>query len=166
MNDKLKLGGRWRLECYNPDGSRAWSEPFPNGATTQGLTNLLSVYFAGGSQTATWRIGLIDALGFDELSVTDTMASHSGWSENTDYSEVSRPDWAPTTPSGGLIASNLPATFTMTAGPTIQGAFLTSSATKGGAVGTLWATGELSTPRTVVAGQLLKLSYECAATGA
>lgn len=158
--------GKFYLECYNPDGSLAWKEEFPNGTTTAGLNSIESVYFAAGSQITTWYLGLIDNAGFSSLNASDTMGSHGGWAESTAYSESVRQTWSPGAASGGVITNGTAASFTMNATATIKGAFLTSSNTKGGTTGTLWATGAFDSNQAVVSGQVLKVTYTCTATGA
>jgi hypothetical protein len=166
MDGQLKLGGWFDVECINADGSVAWRERIKNGTTKVGLDDALAVQLGGGTQKTTWYLGLIDDAGFSGLAATDTMASHSGWSESTAYSESVRPTWSPGAVSGQIISnSGAPATFTANANVTIRGAFLVSNSTKGGITGTLWATGTFSVTQVLVSGQALKVTYTCTASG-
>lgn len=157
---KIKQKGWFRVQCFNRDGSLAWEEKFPNGATSAGLNDMLNVYFNSGGQTATWFIGLINNAGFSALSADDTMASHLGWSEFTDYSETVRQTWTPASVGGGSITNSTTSDFTnVSNGNTVYGLFLTTNSTKGGTTGIMWATGAFSVPRTLDSGQILKCSY-------
>jgi hypothetical protein len=163
--DRVQMAGRFAVECRNPDGSLAWREEFSNGTTTAGLNNILSVMFGGGTQTATWYLGLIDNGAFSSLAAADTMSSHSGWAEFVSYSESTRQAWVEGSPAGGILNTTTAATFTMNGAGTLRGAFLTSSSTKSGTTGTLWATGLFGATQDVVSGQTIQVSYTCTATG-
>lgn len=63
---------------------------FPNGLTTLGFNLMLDSLFRNYSGGATlypyWYIGLVSNTSFTGLSVSDTMSSHTGWTEDsTDY---------------------------------------------------------------------------------
>jgi hypothetical protein len=161
---ELRFKGEFHARYYNPDGSLAWEETFPNGPTTEGLTDALSTVFNGGSQRS-WRVGLIDATNFTELATADGMASHAGWQENTSYAESTRPAWSSLTVSGALAQNPVFVTFTFNATATIEGIFITSNSTKGGSTGILWATGLFSVPRSFVSGGILTLTYTVQAAG-
>lgn len=152
--------GFFDVECYNPDGSLAWTERVENGATTVGLNHILATEFAGGTQATTWYLGLISHTGFSAVAAADTMASHGGWTEHQDYNEATRPAWTPGSVSGGSITSSSTTNFTnTTANNQVDGVFLVSESTKGGSSGTLWATGLFASTRTLAAGQVLKINY-------
>src|SRR5262245_19022938 len=99
----LKIGGYFEVECYNPDGSLAWKDRFSNGIVNGALNDILSVYLAGGTQKTTWYLGLINNSGFSALAAADTISSHDGWSESTDYTESVRQTWTPGAPASGVI---------------------------------------------------------------
>jgi|SRR6185436_3527857 len=156
----MKQNGYFTTRCYNPDGSLAWEEKFPNGATTVGLNYMNDVALGGTSQLTPWFLGLINNSGFSALSADDTMGSHTGWSEFTDYSESVRQTWTPGSSASGSVTNPTVCSFTnVTNGNVVYGQFLASDSTKGGAVGTLWATGAFSTPRTLESGQVLQTTY-------
>lgn len=164
--DQLKTKGWFHVVCRNPDGSIAWEEKFPNGTTTAGLNHMLSVVLASGTQVTDWRMGLIDDSGYTAVSASDTMSSHSGWSEFTSYSEGSRPAWTAGAVSGGVVNGSAAVSFTMSADADLRGAFLVSNSTKGGTTGTLWATGVFGSVQSVLNGQVVDVTYGCSATGA
>ena len=86
---------------------------------------------------STWYVGLI--LATPSLASGDTMGSHAGWTESSDYAEAARPTLAPPVSSGGATACP-PLTFTMNNSVRIAGYFITSVSTKGGTTGTLLVT--------------------------
>ena len=160
MRTKVRSKGAFLFECFNPDGSLAWRELVPNGVTTAGLNDMLQVAFNSGTQKTSWFLALINNAGYTAVALADTMASHSGWTELTDYNEATRPTWVAAAAAGGSISNSSTGNFTnTTANNQVRGAFLVSDNTKGGATGTLWATALLSTVRTLNAGQVLKISY-------
>jgi len=114
---------------------------FPNGVTDVGINSILGVQFHNDTQIAAWYLGLIDDAVIGDLAATDTMASHPGWTENQSYTEGTRPAWGPDAPASKAITNNSYAVFSINATVTISGIFLTSDNVKGGATGTLWATG-------------------------
>ena len=129
----------------------------PNGITNVGIHYNLDSAFRGVTQLSAWYAGLIDNAGFAGVDPTDTMASHSGWSESTDYSESVRQ-----TLSFGAAASRqitAEVSFTMNATKTIEGIFVNSDSTKGGTTGTLWSTAEYSTAPDLEPGNVLTTNY-------
>lgn len=157
--------GEFLVECFDVDGTKLWEERFHNGGTTGGINDMLNTYFNAGTQITTWYGGLIDNLGFLSLNAADTMASHTGWAENTAYSQANRPQWQPGgPPSGGSITNTTQFVFTVTASAVIKGCFICSNNTKGGNSGILWATGLFSTAQSLVTGQQLKVTYTCTGT--
>lgn len=133
---------------------------FHNAATTAGLNYLLDAAFRAQTAVTTWYVGLIDNTGFTALAAADTMASHGGWSEFTSYSQTARPSWTiSNAAASGSLSSSSATSFTISADGTIRGMFLTSSSTKSGATGTLWATATEASGRAVANGQTLEVFY-------
>lgn len=164
-SEVVQACGEFVFTARNADGTVAWQERFANAPTTAGLNAMLSVTFAGGSQTGTWYFGLVNNSGFSAFAASDTMSSHSGWTELTDYSESVRQEWAEGTPASGILGTTTVATFTINATVTIKGAFVTSSSTKSGTSGTLWATGAFSSNQSLTSGQTLQVTYQLTLTG-
>ena len=146
------------------DGEVIWSEETYNAVTTPGINSILNVYF-GGSESiqSAWYLGLIDNTSFVSVANQDTMSSHAGWNEFTNYSESVRQTWTPTLPptSASVTGTNVSAFTigTVSSGQSIQGVFLTSSATKGGVTGLLWASALFSQPAGVVTGDIFRATY-------
>ena len=161
----IEWAGRWTGIAYDIDGSEMWRVEFPNGTTNAGITNNLSVYLGGGTQSTTWYLGLIDNAGFSTLAAADTMASHAGWTEATTYTEATRPTWTPGAAAGQSITNPTEVTFSINGTVTLAGAFIVSNNTKSGTSGTLWAHGQFSSLQSLVNGQSFKLSYTCTGSG-
>lgn len=162
--DKIRVKGRWLVQCHNADGSLAWEEEVPNMVVSDALNDLLNVYFASGTQKTSWFLGLIDNAGYSAIASGDTMASHSGWSESVAYTAGTRPAWTPGAAAGGSIINPTPAVVTMNATTSIRGAFITSNNTKGGTTGTLFATGLFGSIQSLVSTQALSFQYQCPLT--
>jgi hypothetical protein len=159
--DDLIFAGRYRVECFAPDGTLKWSDEYDNLVVTQGRTDALERWLRGSSYTAAWYFGLISSAGYSAIAAGDTAASHSGWTEFTGYSESNRPTAAFSAASAGSISTSAVAEFTINASGTVKGSFLISNNTKGGTTGTLASAGLFSSPgdRTVASGDLIRASY-------
>lgn len=131
--------GRWDVKIRDPQGRLIRRDRFKNLVVNAGLDHLLDVALAGGTQITSWYIGLTD--GSPTPAAADTLASHSGWTEVTAYSESARQAFTPGTVSGQSVDNSASvATFTVNAdGTVIGGAFLASAAS--GTSGTLYAAG-------------------------
>jgi hypothetical protein len=130
-------GFTFDVTCRDADGNTKWHESMHNTVVTAGLNDILDKYFKGSSYTAAWYLGL---KGSGSVSASDTMASHSGWSEVTAYSGT-RPAIAfGTTSAGSNTASSI--TYTLTGSATIAGAFVATNNTNGGTTGTLYSAGD------------------------
>lgn len=127
--------------------------------TTQGLNHLLDVALDGGTQVATWYVGLIRDDNYSALAAADTMSSHAGWEEGSEYAETVRQTWTEAAAASGVTATTTEATFTISADQTFKGFFLASVSTKSGTTGTLLLTCLFAGgDRAMVAGQQLKIS--------
>ena len=164
MNNRVKIYGHGELECWNRGGSLAWRRAFRNAPTAVGLDYLANAGFTGGSQQATWYIGLISLGSFGSLSSGDTMASHLGWKESVQYSGT-RPAWV-NTEGGQLVSSNGVFTFPITGSDTLHGMFAVSSNVAGGNGGILWATALLSSDAAITPGQSITGNYNVKFGGA
>jgi hypothetical protein len=158
MMDKFRLRGLFRVAHWRQDKLlRVYK--FPNGIVDVGLDNILDVMFGGSAQTDPWHIGLIDNAGFTALANADTMASHAGWSELTAYTEATRIVWPDDVAASGSKTNSTTADFSMNATNSVNGVFITSDSTKGGAGGILWSTAQFSAPVPVVNLDVLKVTY-------
>lgn len=166
MNGEALCKGRFKVEAFDREGNLKWSEEFPNGNTTVGLTYLLNAGLHATTQSTAWYIGLIDNTSFTALSAADTMASHAGWIELQDYDEAARVAWAENLASGGAITNTTTSDFTINATVDIKGIFVVDVSTKGGTTGTLYATGAFGSLQSLVATNVLKITYTSTLTPA
>lgn len=157
----LGIGGTFFAECFKADGTLRWKDKAKNIIPNVVLNDILNVYFAQSSNTSAFSIGLVDNNGFSAFAATDTMASHTGWSENQQISNGSRPTWSPGAAASQAISNPTAAVFNMTptSGCTIKGFFLTSNNTLGGTSGNLVATAALTAPQACNNGDTLKCTY-------
>jgi hypothetical protein len=157
-------GGVFHVQCFDKDGNLKWEEKAHNLVVNEGLQNMNDEYFTGSGYSATWYLGLVTGPGSgNTYAAADTLASHSGWTENTDYSgdRKSVTFGTPTTADPSEIDnSGSPSQFAMTGTATIAGAFLASVDT--GTSGILFSVSNFQPPgdRAVVNGDTLNVSYE------
>lgn len=152
----------WRVECYR-DGRLVWTEVFPNLVVLEGRNTYLDRTLKTGVASPTWYVGLIAGPGSgNTYAASDTMASHPGWTEFTGYSG-NRPQWiAGTVANGSVDNAAQKATFTMTSGGTLAGAFMASDPTRGGTTGLLLGEGNFSSgDRSVVANDVVQVTVTC-----
>jgi len=153
--------GKFVVECRRPDGSLRWREQIDNLVTTVGKNKLLDEGLAGSAYTAAWYIGLISATGYTTgPAVGDTMASHSGWQEDQNYTEGARQTTAWSAAASGSKSLSTANTFSINASTTIKGCFLVDNATKGGTTGVLYSAGLFTGDDKVASnGDTLNVSY-------
>ena len=122
----------------------AWRETITNLVPTGGANDMLDKYLSGSSYTAAWYLGLVDGGSTPSYNNADTMASHSGWTENVTYSNSTRP--APSFSSAASRAKTTSAAvaFNINGTATIAGAFLTGNSTKSGTTGILFSAGNFT----------------------
>ena len=156
----LIWGGALSAQCVGSDGVVKWTDTLAiNGITTVGLNHGLDIVFHAGTQVTTWYMGLINGSSAT-LAAADTMGSHAGWTENTQYSQTNRVAWDEGAASSGVTTNSTTMDFSMNATATIYGGFLTSGSGKSGTTGTLWMTAAFSGgAQSVGSGDTLKLTY-------
>jgi len=163
--DKVKAGGVFKVTCFDANGNLKWEAESHNLVVNAGLKDMNDKYFLGSGYSAAWYIGLYGAASSNNPAAGDTMASHAGWTEETGYSNATRPVCtfaAATTADPSVITNSAsPASFTINATATIGGAFLTSNNTKGGSTGVLFSAADFSAPgdRNVASGDVLNVTY-------
>jgi hypothetical protein len=159
---RLRPAGIFLTRILDPDSHvvQDWQATL-NGATYEGVNDALEVVFRAGTQRAAWYLGIISATSFTGVSINDTAASHSGWSEFTGYTAGTRPQWSPAAAAAGVVVNSSVVTFTNGGSlASIQGIFANSDSTKGGSSGKLWATAPDSSPRSLAASQAFQVIYE------
>jgi hypothetical protein len=158
------ITGAYTVECFDADGNLKWSDQIKNLVVTVGKNFMLDTTFSGTTYSAAWYLGLVDGTSSPTYNAANTMASHSGWTEFTDYSESTRP--APTWSAASAGSKATTATsFSITGSGTVAGAFMTTDSTKSGTTGTLFSAGNFSGgSRTVASGDTLNVTYTATLT--
>lgn len=165
VGEGLRGGGVFTVTCFDKEGNLKWEAKSPNLVVNVGLQDMNDKYFKGSGYTAAWYIGLYGAASSNDPAAGDTMSSHSGWTEVTDYSQATRPaatfGTATTADPSVIDNSGSVAVFSMNGTTTVGGAFLTSDDTKGGTSGTLFSAADFESPgdRSVVSGDTINVTY-------
>ncbi len=166
MKEGSKAGGVFKVVCHDSQGNFKWEAESHNLVVNVGLQDMNTKYFTGSGYTATWYIGLYGAGASNTPNASDTMSSHGGWTEVTDYSGANRPQsvfGTATTADPSVISNSAsPATYSITSSVTVGGAFLTSVAAKSpGNTGILFSAADFQSPgdRNVVNGDTLSVTY-------
>lgn len=170
MKEKFCLAGRFSYEIRSKHGLIIEYGEVKNGIVIQGLTEALNILFGATSKNAALYVGLIADATTVTLSPSNTMASHSGWTEATGYTSATRPALTFGTAANAAIATSGYVTLTANATADVAGFFITTENTKGGANGTLWCTalfGETASSwkRSLYSGMTLKVGYTLTAAG-
>lgn len=157
-------GGVFTIQCFDKDGNLKWEDSKHNLVVNTGLQDMNTQYFKGSSYTAALYMGLITGPGSGTAyAATDTLASHAGWTEFTNYTGSRKQVvfGTATNANPSVIASTAsPAAFTISSsGGTVAGAFLCTVAS--GTSGTLFSEADFQSPgdRVVVAGDTLNVVY-------
>lgn len=154
---------QYHFECWRA-GVLLWTDEFPNLVTIAGRNELLNATFRSGKVANAWCVGLVNQAGFSAYAAADTMASHAGWVESTDYVQATRPTFLPDAPSGAsLVNVASKAVFIMSAGPTVRGAFLVDVPVKGGSTGVLYGVGNFALPKVAVSGDIWNVTVTVSA---
>ena len=161
MNTELKLGGIFTYEhIRNGKVIDTWQEK--NLVVDEGLEYVLGNAFDGvTSSIGAWYVGLFTG-NFTPLSTTTAASIATDSTETTtQYSEATRPAWVEAnviSKARGNSAS--PAVFTFTPASTpVYGAFLVSDSSKGGTSGVLAAASRFASLRTMLAADVLNVTY-------
>lgn len=159
-------GGVFHFECRDKDGNLKWKDSCHNLVVNAGLVDMNTKYFTGSTYTAHWYIGLVNASGFTAYDATDTLASHTGWSETTAYNGSNRATatFGTATDADPSVINNSAsqAQFSITGTVTVKGAFLCSTQDKTTNTGVLFSVSSFQSPgdRSVVNGDTLNVTYE------
>ncbi len=135
-----------------------WKEIIHNLVVTEGLDDVLDVYFKSGSASATWYLAIFSS---DSTPAAGWNYATPVCTEFTNYDESTREEWV----EGSISSSSLdnsasPAEFTCTSGSnTIYGAFLVNVSTKGdtGGGGVMFSAARFSSARPFNAAEVLKI---------
>jgi hypothetical protein len=164
VNVGIRLGDLFKVECFDKYGNLKWVDTFPNLVVDEGLDDALDKYLKGSSYTAAHYCGLTD--GTPTVAAGDTMASHAGWVEKTDYSEGTREAMVWGAVSGKSVDNSASkASFSINGAVTVGGAFLSTNNTKGGSTGTLYGGGAFTGgDRTLASGDTMNVTVTASAS--
>jgi hypothetical protein len=164
LTSQITAGGVYTVQCFDKDGNLKWEDKSHNLVVNQGLKDMNDKYFSGSGYTAAWYIGLITGpASGTTFAAADTLASHAGWTEFSDYSGARKAAvFAAATLADPSVITNSasPASFAITgAGGVVAGAFLASVSS--GTSGILFSESDFQSPgdRTVVSGDTLNITY-------
>lgn len=162
-DDRVNGGGVFHFQCVDKDGNVKWEESTHNLVVNEGLQDMNTQYFKGSSYTAAFFLGLIAGPGSGTAyAATDTLASHVGWSEFTNYSGARKTVafGSATSADPSVIATSSAVSFSITSsGGTVAGAFLCTVSS--GTSGVLFSEADFQSPgdRVVVSGDTLNVTY-------
>jgi hypothetical protein len=162
LGETVGAGGVYSVTCVGADGVEKWTDTFHNLVMNGGLANMNGVYFASGTQSTTWYLGLVTGPGSGTTyAAGDTLASHSGWSENSSYTGSRKAvTFGSATSANPSVISNSasPSSFVMNATATIAGAFLCNVSS--GTSGVLFSAGDFTGgDKSVASGDTLNVTY-------
>lgn len=175
----MGIEGYYHVVCHDKDGNLKWEQTFPNLVVAVGKQLMLDTLLSGSSYTTVGPfLGLISGSS-NTYAATDTMSSHSGWTEFSNYtvggSAVRGTASFGSATSSGSTPSNVTTktasaiTYTITGGGgTVGGCFLVTgsgaSSTIGNTSGTLYSAGDFATAKVTTAGDTVSVTYSTTAT--
>lgn len=153
----VRLGGVFTFVCTDKNGDLKWEAEAENIVVNEGIQHMLDTEFAGGTAIATWYLGLAD--NSPTFASGDTLATHGGWVEFTEYTG-DRKEWVDVRTNQSITNSASVASFAINAaGGGVGGAFLCGAAT--GTVAELMSGAAISGGnRTVADGDTVELTYQ------
>lgn len=177
--ESVGIEGHYHVVCRDADGNIKWEEAFPNLVNAVGKELMLDTLLSGSTYTTVGPfLGLISGSS-PTFSASDTMSSHGGWTEFTNYtvggSAVRGTAVFSAATSSGSTPSNVTTklasaiTYTITGGGgTVGGCFLVTgsgaSSTQGNTSGTLYSAGAFGTAKVTTAGDTVSVTYSTTAT--
>lgn len=175
----MGIEGYYHVECRDAQGNLKWTEEFPNLVNAVGKELMLNTLLKGSSYSVTGPfLGLISGSG-STFAASDTMASHGGWTEFTNYTVggsavrgtavFANATSSGTSPSNVTTSAATAITYTITGGGgTVGGCFLVlgsgASSTQGNTGGTLYSAGNFTTAKITTAGDTVSVTYSTTAT--
>ncbi len=178
-SETVGIEGHYHVVCHDADGNLKWEESFPNLVNAVGKELMLDTLLSGSSYTTVGPfLGLISGAA-PTFSASDTMASHGGWTEFTNYTvggsgvrgtaSFSAASSSGSTPANVTTKTASAITYTITStGGTVGGCFLVTgsgaSSTQGNTSGTLYSAGAFGTAKVTTAGDTVSVTYSTTAT--
>jgi len=179
-NETIGIEGVYHVECRDKDGNLKWEESFPNLVNAVGKQLLLDTLLrTSGTYTTTGPfLGLISGAS-PTFAASDTMTSHSGWTEFTAYTVggsavrgtavFAASTSTGTTPTNVTTSAATAITYTITgSGGTVGGCFLVTgsgaSSTQSNTSGTLYSAGAFAVAKITTSGDTVSVTYSTTAT--
>ena len=153
--EQMTINGYYHVVCTDAAGKVKWEDGIENLVTTVGknatLNSILGNAGAG--------VVLMGLKGVGTAVVADTMTSHAAWAEITAIAARVAPVFS--TAASGAKTTSTPTSFTMTGSATVAGCFIVlgGSTVPGNTTGILFSAGDFATTRTVVATDILLITY-------
>lgn len=177
--ETVGVEGVYHVVCRDKDGNVKWEEEFPNLVVAVGKQLMLDTLLSGAAYTTVGPfLGLISGAS-PTFAAADTMASHGGWTEFTNYTvggsavrgtaSFTSATSTGTTPSNVTTKAAAAITYTITgAGGTVGGCFLVTGSgavsTQSSTAGTLYSAGAFSTAKVTTSGDTVSVTYSTTAT--
>ena len=177
--ETVGIEGHYHVVCRDAEGNVKWEESFPNLVNAIGKELMLDTLLSGSSYTTVGPfLGLISGSS-PTFAAGDTMASHGGWTEFTNYTVGGSPVRGTASFSAATSSGSSPTnvttktataiTYTITGGGgTVGGCFLVTgsgaSSTQGNTSGTLYSAGAFATAKITTAGDTVSVTYSTTAT--
>lgn len=178
-SESVGIAGHYHVVCRDADGNIKWEEEFPNLVNAVGKQLMLDTLLSGSSYTTVGPfLGLISGAS-PTFAAADTMTSHGGWTEFTNYTvggsavrgtaSFSAATSSGTTPTNVTTKTASAITYTITgAGGTVGGCFLVTgtgaSSTQSNTSGTLYSAGAFATAKITTSGDTVSVTYSTTAT--
>jgi hypothetical protein len=178
-DESLGMAGVYHVECRDAQGNLKWEESFPNLVNAVGKELMLDTLLKGSSYSVVGPfLGLIDGAGAT-FAASDTMASHSGWTEFANYTVggsavrgtavFASATSTGSTPSNVTTSAATAITYTITgAGGTVGGCFLVTGSGASSAInntsGTLYSAGNFAVAKVTTSGDTVSVTYSTTAT--
>jgi len=178
-NETVGIEGVYTVVCRDQQGNVKWEDQFPNLVNAVGKQLMLDTLLSGSAYTTVGPfLGLISGAS-PTFAAADTMTSHAGWTEFTNYTvsssavrgtaSFSSATSTGTTPTNVTSKTATAIIYTITgAGGTVGGCFLVTGtgavSTQGSTAGTLYSAGAFATAKITTAGDTVSVSYGTTAT--
>ena len=180
-NEILGIHGHYHVACRDKDGNLKWEERFPNLVNAVGKELMFDTLLRTSSTYTTVGpfLGLIGGATPTFGTGTDTMTSHAGWTEFTNYTVggsavrgtavFGASSSAGSTPTNVTTCTAAAITYTITgAGGTVSGCFLVTgsgaSSTQSNTGGVLYSAGAFAVAKVTTVGDTVAVTYSTTAT--
>jgi len=168
MKSNIEVTGIWKVVHRDKNGKIKSVEEFKNLITNEGLDYLLNAGVHGSTQISAWYFAPFTAA--HTPAAGDTYASPGYTEATSEISEAARQEWAEGASSGQSVTNSTAATITAATSVTIYGAGIvgggSAPTTKGNTAGggTLLASGQFSSSKSLTSGETLDLTYTLSAS--